>query len=265
MGLINKTPVEKARAEVGKARELLARWEAEQGSAQAELADLQRRAGDDVLDDPDAALRLPRAMGELRDRIDVAERATVSARQRVTVAERAFIAADADSREPAVAAARKALADFDAKTVRLVEQLKAHTGRDYVLAEVLDSLRYGPQTITRHRLPLERALEGMEQPLNALRSLLAGEQPAVPAYPDTVWGPTAVVPAPAYLASVERQAQAAHRNRLEREKVVARIAELESGVVEYETGRFPDNIPRLLEQERERLRNLDEALAQAPS
>src|SRR5690349_6293829 len=90
-------------------RAVPAQWESKRDEAEAEFTRLQGVAGDQVLDDPEAALEIPRRMQELRDRIDLAERAIDTAWERVRVAEVAYLTAEADLLELDAAKARGAM------------------------------------------------------------------------------------------------------------------------------------------------------------
>lgn len=96
MGLIGKqqSAMEKAVAEVDRAAELLARWEADAAAKDAELVDLEARAGADALDGPEgSAVTLASQIAGLRAGLDVAGRACVTARERLDQARRDVLTA----------------------------------------------------------------------------------------------------------------------------------------------------------------------------
>lgn len=202
-------PVAQARQDLEAAQGLLARWEAEHAAAEAELASLQERAGVEVLDDPEAASTLPRDMSQLRDRIDIAERAVAAQGPRVKTAESAYLHAEADVLEQTVAVARGRLGEHQARTNELLALLREHEGA------------FEPAKGGRRSQRLQAELAQAEIRVEILRRMAAGEDPEAwlqgqvhpsigtvaglqphDLYPSCVWGPEAVVRAPAYAAVV---------------------------------------------------------------
>lgn len=242
------------------ARERLVEWENAKTTAEAELARLGAVGGDEVLDDPEASSRLPRLMQEQRDRIDVAGRAIVAQRGRITAAERAYLSAEADSLEPMAAAKRTALEGHNKKTADLLDELAKHEGvfvpeRDLLEERAEWQRAAGGSALgwTRDMAKseiLSAEVAETELPVRVLRAMASGEDPAgllagSNAYPACVWGPDALVPAPAYLRSVEAQLadEASARDGLAKVKV--RIDELESAIARG--GRHPT--PATLQQQ----------------
>lgn len=210
---------------VREARGILARWETTRQEAAAALAELQSGVGAEALADPQAALALPRQMQEQRDRIEIADRALDAQRSRVAAAESEYLLAEADLLERAVAAAAAALEQHEARTAELLRALEAHEGRYVPESEIaeFDSgalVRDGRVEYTMPRSRILRAeLETAEKRVWILREMAAGRDPhpALRAqlsivdgkwwgtgitleelYPACVWGPDALVTAPAY-------------------------------------------------------------------
>lgn len=221
---------EKARREVIEQRARLAQLEQDQAAAEAELATLQAGAGDAVLDAADvadAAGKLARAMQELRDRIDMTGRAAVVQRTRVTQAESAYLLAEADLLDQAAEEPRATLRRHQERTNALLEQLAEHEC-PYVPEHLLIDER-SRHTTDRYDISwqrpksevLEDQVQAAELPVRILREMAADRDPAKllqeaagvegrvglkrpeEFYPACVWGPHALVPAPAYLRTVE--------------------------------------------------------------
>lgn len=216
-------------AAVHQAREVLARWEAELAAVTAELQSVRDRAGGEVLDDPDAAERLPRVIGDLTARVDIAERAIRAQRPRVVDAERAYLLSEADKLRPAVKRAEGALQRHHERTTELLRQLEEHEGR-FVPESALIEERWSHRSTGRYvggddsyDLPKSAALEDVlasaRRPVLLLEELAAGRDPmlhpdlrdCVPhqVFPACVWGPDALVPCPMYLRFSRAAAEAA--------------------------------------------------------
>lgn len=226
---ISRPDVEAMAADVMEARTVLSDWEALRASAEARIADLETMSGERYLADPDAVQEVPKQLRELRDQVTAAESAAEAQRLRIAAAERRWLIAQADVLEASVAEAQSELDVHIGKTERLLKALVAHDG-PYVteaeLAKAWDTARpYVAGLPERWRLPtsevLRRAVTKARMPVWALRELADGRDPArqgqdgvratpyedVPAeelHPACVWGPTAVVQAPAYSAWLER-------------------------------------------------------------
>lgn len=90
-----KSGVDKARGEVVKVEGTVARWQADATAKRAELVDLEARAGDEVLADETAAVRLTEQMTALRSGIDIADRAAEAAGRKLADVRRALLRARA--------------------------------------------------------------------------------------------------------------------------------------------------------------------------
>ncbi|MEE3128458.1 MAG: hypothetical protein VX494_14720 [Actinomycetota bacterium] len=212
------TPAE----EVERQRSVLAQWEAEAATARAELESLQSRAGEEVLDDAAAASRLPALMGQLSARMDIAQRAIEAQRPRVAAAESAYLLAEAEKLRGPVKRAENALARHRERTAELLRLLEEHEG-PFVPKALLDfeenKSSAGPHEYVLARSEvMENDLAALRRPVLVLEELAAGRDPMLnpelsgglwlgqpdPAevFPPAVWGPDAVVPAPAYLRAV---------------------------------------------------------------
>lgn len=202
---------------VREARETLAKWEAELRACEAAFADLQGRAGAEVLDDPEAADRIPRELTALRDRIDVAEKAIEAQRPRVRTAESAYLLAEAAALQPAVAVARANLEKHNARTAELLAQLESHEGKFVPELALTEELRTRGMPYERELSKseiLQEAVDIAQRPILVLEAMARGEDPAAIVsrwaaqtypdehYPACVWGPAALVPAPAYKRQV---------------------------------------------------------------
>ncbi|MFI5729165.1 hypothetical protein ACIA49_03525 [Kribbella sp. NPDC051587] len=217
-------------AEVEQHRGMVAHWEAERAAAMAELESLQERAGEEVLADASAASRLSRSMQELRDRVDIAQRAVDAATPKLHAAAVEALLAEAVEVEAEQARAQTALDEFDARQAKLLGALEAFTGLSWVprsgneestVELAVSSPNAMPPTVAQ-RPVLERALETCRRTAWALREVAAGRDPhqalRVPFegprfvglvngpdprifYTDSTWGSNAVLPAPAYTRS----------------------------------------------------------------
>ena len=192
---------------VEQAREVLARWEAELAAATAELESVRDRAGGEVLDDPKAAERLPRVIGDLTAQVDIAERAIRAQGPRVVAAERAYLLSEAEKLRPTVKRAENALQRHREKTAELLRLLEEHEG-PFVPKPLLDFER-GAKVYERPRSELlEDEVTAARLPVLVLEELAAGRDPmqhpdlrdCVPAetFPACVWGPEALVPCSRY-------------------------------------------------------------------
>lgn len=217
-----KSPREVAVAEVEAHRAVVARWEAEKAASTAELESLQERAGEEVLANESAAISLPRSMQELRDRIDIASRAAAAASPKLEAAARVAVLAEADE-WGAEQARRQVLLDaHEAKEQKLLGALQEFTGVDWeVKREDRNLAETGPRVIKRSTSePLLADVRRAERTAWCLREIADGRDPhaelGVPFegrwfqgviagpdardfYTDSVWGPQAILPAPAYV------------------------------------------------------------------
>lgn len=263
------------RGDVDRQRQVLAEWEAKEAAATAELESMQQRAGADILDNPDAETSIARSMAELRDRIDLAQRAVVAQRPRLLLAERRYLAAEADALEPAIAELELQLAEHEKKTNRLLSQLEAHEGGfvpevAHIALQRSAGFDNAPMSWTLPKSAvMHRELTSLRRPLEVLRAMADGEDPAAliaswgvsasEVYPPCVYGPDAVVPAGAYVRSVERaRALVAELEQLERH-LPAEIRDWEQQQAE---GR-PGEQLLALDFRKARLADVPEELAQA--
>lgn len=163
MSLFSKTPT-KAAAALADAEQVLARWVAEVEAKGAELADLQGRAGVEALDDPTAAGRLAEAMHRLGTEQDVARRAVLAAGERVVAARRVVLRARAADLRSRASRLAEVAATRQAKTDRLLAELKEHEGPDYVPWEPGSgaALVSGPQS---YKVPLTGVIVGQAKRL----------------------------------------------------------------------------------------------------
>lgn len=241
-------------------QERLGRWQAEQAAAEAELTDLQGRAGDEVLADPDAAAALTEAMTGLRSRIDIAARAVTAAEPRVDEARRAVLLVDAGEWDEAAAGLRAQLDEREQRTAELLAALEEYTGAKWQLAPLLNATTGMPSLITSRDVTAERLrveVASAERTGAVLRALAAGEDPekTVPGvtakdYPASVWGPAAVLPAPRYLVfEQERQRRVAAAR--------GHLAEAEARVVELRQRKAAgDNVDEWLHRTERRIEEL---------
>jgi hypothetical protein len=211
------TAVAKAHQLVEEERATLARWEADQAAAAAELESLQDRAGAEVLDNPDAARQLPKVLAELRDRIEIAGKAIAAQGPRVTAAESAYLMAEADVLDRVADAARRERDQHEARTAELLALLAEHEGpfvpeRELVTQQHVAGTPLSRQLDKSELLQLE--VVNAERPVEILRAMAEGRDPQplvtewagkqggidpATVYPACVWGPDAIVPAPLYL------------------------------------------------------------------
>lgn len=248
---IMKSPVERAADEVRKQRGRLGQLQQEKAAAERALAGLQRQAPEEFLDDEtgEAVGKTVRRMAELRDRIDIIGRTIPAQQQRVTVAERGYLEVEADEAEKPLIEAKAALTRHQARTNALLHELEAHEGRympeNEYLIEVWSSARpaaandgvgttgMGPSmsVAAPKSAALVRAVAMAERPVQILRAMAEGREPVLqpgedPAdvYPPCVWGPDALVQAPAYareVASLRRNLDTVERRAAELEERLA--------------------------------------------
>lgn len=232
------TPRELAVAEVDVQRGVVARWEAEVAAATAELESLQTRVGEEVLADESAAGRLTRSMQELRDRIDIASRAVAAAAPKLQAASSSALLAEADEWDAEQARRQLLVDEHDAREQELRGALEAFTGLEWQVkqheVEASGSVRYGDSAErvvieVSPRSRLMNAVRVAERTAWCLREIAAGRDPHTalskpfegPAwleallpslnrrdfYTPSVWGPDAVMPAPAYLRAMASGAE----------------------------------------------------------
>lgn len=208
----SRTPREVALVEVDLHAETVGKWAARKSAAEQELASLQDRAGAEVLADESAAVGLTKTMGELRDEIDIASKALAAVQPLYDHAAREAVVAEAAEWGAEAAKRQKALGVHVAGIDRLLGELLEHDGVPY------GALPRHPGS-KRHHLELE--VDRAKLTAFVLREVAEGRDPGVELqarasvmdgtiygldareyYPASVWGPDAVLPAPAYLATV---------------------------------------------------------------
>lgn len=280
------TPLQQALTVVEEHQATVAGWEAEKAVAKAELTSLQRRAGEEVLADPAAGERLTREMQGLRDRVDIAARAVVAAEPRLRAAKVAAVEAEAAEWDVEAGKRRRALERHEARTAQLVAELEKHEGRYAPWEPDRDTVmgQHGPYTI---QLPksytLHQSLQRAELRAAVLRDVAAGRDPrdrlqplmairdghvaGVPQhdlYPSTVYGATAIMPAPAFLTTLEtaRRAVADHDAWVASGAAERRIAEFEANRAKFAAtrGRSQDELHR--KDLADQLDDLDRAIAE---
>ena len=225
--MTNRRKIQTAKEVVSAERAKLSKCEADQITAQAELASLEQRSGQEFLDDLSTAEDLAASMQGLRDRSNILERAIAAQRGRVQAAESAYLHVEADELERAVDAARGRLVAHDRRTEELLAQLEEHEGTFVPEHRDLGVIYEGQGPMGgRKSAALQSDLAQAEARVRILRDLAAGVDPSVwlreqqsafdgtvagveirDLYPACVWGPDAVVPAPAYLRSVQASSQ----------------------------------------------------------
>lgn len=250
----HETAVEKAAEAVRAERAKLEQWTAEEAAARAALASLQGHTGEEVLDNPDAAANLARAMQEQRDRIDIAGRAIEAQRGRVGAAETAYLHAEARVLEEPVKRLQAKLDEHNGRTAELLKMLEEHEGRfvpenDFFQEEWRRDGSIQRGEVRQLTIPaseiLADELARARRPLLVLQELAGGRDPGshpdllglAPAdyYPACVWGPDALVPAPAYVRQIE--VQTSKLQSLRESQIPAareRIATLEAEMEEAE-------------------------------
>lgn len=228
-------------------RKTLEHWQGLLGRAEAEHAELRELDGALVLDDPDAVDRIPRQLQELRDRIYTAERAVDTARSRVQAAESEYLLAEAEVLGQEVTRRRAKLDAHVTRLEELVQAVRDHEGdpdgvfltKGQQMAQVPRDQR--PEKYS-YRTPastaLRQAVAEAERPVIVLREMAAGREPLehpqlqgvnpVEVFPACVWGPDAVVRAPAYARLVERQEAEVAELRALAEQLPAEIEEWEA-------------------------------------
>lgn len=193
------------------------RWEERRAAAEAELAELDARTGEEVLADPDADQEVGARMLVLHNTIRSTEKALAVLRDREAAAERAYVAAEAEVLAPAVASAQQALEAHRAKVQRLLGQLEKlegphistyeHQRQSQMAASDAVWWEGRPQALQLPRSKvLERELLTAHRRLEVMRELARGGDPQpllrqwnlseADAYPLCVTSPEALVRAP---------------------------------------------------------------------
>lgn len=266
---------ETALGEVQTLEAALAKWTGERDGALADLERLQGGAGTMVLDDEDAAVRLPREMQEARDRADIAERAIAAAGPKLQAAREVAVMAEADELGASIAAARQAVEEFDAKTARLLTPLVKHTGLPWqqvtlkMQADRFFAAHPGPGSFQGEGAPADRELRsrlaGLELQQQVLRAAAAGEN-VREAFPELSWvelpeslRPGGVMPQPGFsdpVAGAEARLRAREeqfeQDSADLEDLERRIERIEAQVREH----AGEALPYILEQQQGRLPEL---------
>lgn len=160
----------KALSELEKVEEQHARWLAAGVAKNAELVDLERHVGEEILAaaDGDAdrvATRLSRQVLELRAAVDTAGRAAQAAERKITEARRAVLRAEAEDLQDVLADARRDQAKHDGKLAELLRAVSDHDAAEYrpfVPATSHGSIAMepaGPYVVSRSALLRERVSE----------------------------------------------------------------------------------------------------------
>ncbi|MFI7148420.1 hypothetical protein ACIBO2_26205 [Nonomuraea sp. NPDC050022] len=170
MGILTRgTPVERAFADLDKARETVARWQAEQAAKRAELSDLESRIGAEVLDDESAAERLADQAVKLRAQIDVAARTERAATDRVTDAGRAVLRAYAGEQQANADRLRSQVEQRQAKTDAMLKAVSEWEGGVSYTPVTPSSLEVqgAGQSGVSYKIPLTVALRNQMTGLEA--------------------------------------------------------------------------------------------------
>jgi hypothetical protein len=238
--------IDSAKAEVLRQRGILAEWETKRGDAIREAAELEARAGAEILDGPDMEDEIDLRLASLQRRARSAEKAIAAQRPRVLSAESKYLAAEADDLDATAREAEEVVAGHHTETQRLLGLLEAHEGphiSEYEHRRSISSLDVlvldsRPVVVPKSRRLVAEATLLRHQVL-VLRELAAGRDPeplirswnynsSSDAYADCVTGADALVRAPHFLAAVERARE-----------VVAELealpAELEAEIEEFKT------------------------------
>lgn len=253
----------------------LAKWTGERARAVAELGRLQGSAGAMVLDDEDAAVRLPREMQEARDRAEIAERAIAAVGPKLQAAREVAVMAEADQLDGPIAEARRAVEEFDAKTAQLLAPLMKHTGLPWeqvtlkMQADRFFAAHPGPGSFQGEGAPADRELRSrlaaLELRQQVLRAAAAGEN-VREKFPELSFAqlpeslrPGGVMPQPGFadpVAAAEARLRARQEQFAEESEALAdleeRIDRIETEVREH-AGQI---LPYMLEKKVERLPEL---------
>jgi hypothetical protein len=202
-------------------RATLESWEAKHAAAEAELAALERLAGDSILAEPDDAEKVEGKIADARRAVRAAARAIEAQGPRVPVAEARYFAAEADALDAERVAAQRVLDEHDAKTEKLLRQLEEHEGAfvpEVDLIKVQHQAGTGPNSWKAPKSAAMRSkVRTLGDQVTILRELAAGRDPEVwiranrynvisgktVEYPECVAGPDALVSVPAFLTRTE--------------------------------------------------------------
>jgi hypothetical protein len=234
-----QTARKSAVAEVTKWQETVARWEAEEIAASAELASLRNRMGDELLEDPSRLDSLSADMQKSERTVAAAKSAAAAAVPKLVQAQHVVLQLDAVAFDQAAKILASTLTRHRAKTDDLLEQLRQHEG-EFVPASAirppsvgvleLDSEASRLSTWTRSA-QMETEVAQLTLKAAVLRAVIAGQDPNTILDPlrsfqdgtihglerseyfsPAIWGPDAIVQSPSFTARVaaKRQAIADH-------------------------------------------------------
>ena len=213
-------------AEVRRWESTIVDWRTRRGVAVAALEKAQAETGERILEDPARSAKLAGEIRDARDGIGIADKAIEAAQLKLNAARVAVLELEASRLDRSAEMKRTELDAHNKRTVELLDQLEAHEctyvpERQWVRA-LSDAGRPLPESWSAPRsLELEQAVEQEATRADVLRDVAAGVDPAVrlreladvsstvhglaieELYPPVVWGPDAVLPAPAFLRAVE--------------------------------------------------------------
>lgn len=248
-------------------------WEARLGAARSELADAESSSGGDLIDDPKSVSRVAKRMQTARDEIELGERALAEAGLRLENARRRVLEHDASEIDQQADRLQAELDKHDARTAELLADLQEHEGRFVPEVDWIEALRSAIRSgvandgapeeweIPKSRLKREQIMR-LRLQADVVRDVAAGVDPSIrlrassavgdrSIYPACVWGPDAVVGAPAYLSLVEN----ARARLAEIDETLGRLpAEIEE--LEVEQAAKPDRVLIGLQGRRRQLEEL---------
>lgn len=202
-------------------------WRDRLAGARSELAEAESTSGEAVVDNPSLVSKVSKRMQAARDEIELAGHAQGAAEERLEQARRRVLEFDALQFDRVADRLKGELVKHRARTDELLAQLDEHEGvyvpewrwaraaRDARSADAPDEWS-SPRSES-----LAEALERERMCAHVLRDVAAGVDPSgrlreaagagslvfgvpvVELYPSAVWGPDAVIPAPAFLSTVE--------------------------------------------------------------
>lgn len=244
---MTSTAVDVAAAEVIDARGVLAGWLQRKIDALREINRVQSLSGEKYLDDPDAVMKVPALLRELRDQVAVAHSAVGAQEPRVRSAEAAWLQAYADALSVDVRAAEARLEAHNAKTADLLAALEAHNGTYVTRAELErhlqpEFMRVGaePEWERPKSEAIERELGDAQALVWTLGKTIEGVDLRRPenlpsmdysvAYPPLVQGADALVPTVAQRALHDHDPESAHESLREIYRLRGLVEDLEEGV-----------------------------------
>jgi len=229
-----QTPALKA---VADAESVVTRWQNEVTQVEAEIEKLRASMGEAALEDEARADALPQQLRDLRDRLEVAQRAAAAAEPKLATARAAALEEAAREFDDDADRRRTILGKHDLKTARLLKELEEHEG-SYVPRGDLQSVQSlrasdtldwdeSPSSNVVVKAPksalLNRDVRLAELRAAMIRDVAVGLDPALRVepirdvtgggkvyglstaelYPAAIYGPDAIVPAPIYRRHVE--------------------------------------------------------------